>query len=81
MREFTCVVCGKKGIYANQVGKLKRYCSPKCRDVAFRSTYGWGGEDCKFNKGVACDIHQCETCGWNPAVEKMRIEELRKAVI
>ena len=78
MREFTCVVCGKKGI-DNSFRGNKKYCSEECQKAQIRANNGWGarlGESCKYNDGVNCDIQQCENCGWNPVVEKRRKEEL-----
>lgn len=34
---------------------------------------------CDFNFGVACDPKNrtCSTCGWNPEVEKARLDRLQ----
>ena len=31
---------------------------------------------CIYNDGVDCETHNCERCGWNPAVEKERKEAI-----
>lgn len=75
MREFTCIVCGKKGIDRGNVGN-KKYCSEECKKAYRRTTRGEAVNDCKYNEGVGCDIQRCENCGWNPVVEKRRKEAL-----
>ena len=32
--------------------------------------------ECPYNEGCACTEKRCVTCGWNPAVEKLRKGEL-----
>lgn len=34
--------------------------------------------DCSFNSGCACEKMICSKCGWNPAVEAERAEQIRK---
>lgn len=36
--------------------------------------------DCPHNEGCACMEKRCITCGWNPAVDKIRKGELEKEV-
>lgn len=75
-REFTCIVCGEKGIDKSHK-RNKMFCSKECGQAHYRQINGFGsrvGEDCYFNEGVACDEHHCENCGWNPAVIKIRKE-------
>ena len=36
----------------------------------------WKETPCIHNDGVVCDVHNCETCGWNPDVEKKRKEAI-----
>lgn len=36
---------------------------------------------CPYNVGVGCtDTSKCETCGFNPAVSKRRVHDLRVAL-
>ena len=28
--------------------------------------------DCKYNKMVGCEDRKCDSCGWNPKVDKER---------
>ena len=77
-REFTCCVCGGKGIDRSTKQEAK-YCSRKCRNT-YRNhqRYGKkrGDQVCPHNEGVACDSHKCDGCGWNLAVWKHRKEAL-----
>ena len=78
MVEFTCVVCGTKGMCLGG-GHMKKYCSNECAKIVHRMRQGGGrgtGMRCKNNKGVVCEIQRCENCGWNPVVEKRRKEAL-----
>lgn len=35
---------------------------------------------CPHNDGIICDgIAECDGCGWNPEVEKRRIQAIREA--
>ena len=35
--------------------------------------------DCELHVGILCDHRGCcETCGWNPEVEKHRMREIRE---
>ena len=77
-REFICVVCGEKAIDKSYNG-CGKYCSDDCSKVAYyRSKHPnakiWSL--CRFNKWVVCEEHKCVSCGWNPAVAKMRKEAL-----
>ena len=75
MREFTCIVCGKKGIDRSNKNTQK-YCSKEC---ANKARYGKREEKpCLYNEGVACSAQKCSKCGWNPEVEKKRKEKLEK---
>ncbi len=69
--EFTCIVCGKKGI--DYSGGSKKYCSSRCKSRA-------GGhqrsDPCKYNEGVNCTIPNCDICGWNPTVSQDRLGRL-----
>ena len=74
MRLYNCVVCGRLDT-DRSLKQNKMYCSEAC----FRKArYSKGDMDCKFNKGVGCLVQQCENCGWNPEVEKIRKERIAK---
>ena len=78
MVEFTCVVCGTKGMCLGG-SHMKKYCSIKCRNISSSLRRGYGarnGKNCKYNDGVVCLIEHCERCGWNPVVEERRKEAL-----
>lgn len=36
--------------------------------------------DCKYNKSIMCpaNIRHCDKCAWNPAVNKVRLEKVRR---
>lgn len=78
MREFTCIVCGKKAI-DKSAKKCAKFCGEKCRN---RYRYMAKKEDirnpspCQYNEGVFCTKQKCGSCGRNPAVEKRRKERL-----
>lgn len=77
-REFTCFVCGEKGIDRG-IRQNAKYCSTRCRNYANRKGIKIEIENlcmCMHNEGVLCTIHQCEGCGWNPAVQQARVEKL-----
>ena len=78
-REFTCVVCGAKAIDRSPAQK-RIVCSDQCGQVRFRRNHGVGvgmkTPSCVHNKEIACQIHKCSTCGWNPEVEQKRKEAL-----
>ena len=78
MREFTCVVCGKKGI-DRSTSYVKKFCGQSCRmkDYNLRHKYDhrYEKQECKYNEGVECFVAKCEKCGWNPEVAKKRSEE------
>lgn len=76
MREFTCIVCGAKDIDRSHT-QSKMFCSLECKNYHWRKTHSQGAiefEKCVFNEGVACDLHMCGRCGWNPTVAKKRLE-------
>lgn len=75
MREFTCVVCGRKGIDRSGRNNQK-FCSEEC---AQKARYCKSEEHpCKYNQGVGCIVQKCSKCGWNPEVEQIRKEKLEK---
>jgi hypothetical protein len=75
-REFTCVECGAKGIDRGPRQNAK-YCSPKCnnrhRKRKLRAVEQF---ECKHNEGVICNNQKCDSCGWNPEVQKVREEKI-----
>ena len=71
MREFTCIVCGTKGIDRTANGN-KLYCSQRCYEKHRSSLLA----PCKFNDGVNCERQKCGNCGWNPDVAKRRKEKI-----
>ena len=78
MREFTCIVCGKKGIDRSN-SHDKKFCSKKCSRRNWYLTHlddQPEKQDCKYNEGVSCFDGKCEKCGWNPEVAKRRSEFL-----
>jgi hypothetical protein len=76
MIEFICLTCGKNGAKTGKGGQDQKFCSRECKAKYYRSKYGYGGEICQYNEGVGCLVRDCENCGWNPLVEKMRKELL-----
>lgn len=77
MREFICIACGTKGI-DNSAGQKKKYCSIECANKARYHKKAAIEMDCKFNRGVGCLVQDCEKCGWNPEVAKIRLEKIKK---
>lgn len=75
MREFTCIVCGTKGIDTSVSG-CKIFCSRRCREIHRSKVRAENLIPCQYNDGVICDRQKCSTCGWNPKVEKRRKEKL-----
>ena len=74
-REFTCIVCGVKGIDMSK-SKNKKFCSSECRHLfEYRKKSGVKNADsCIHNQGIACEIRNCVGCGWNPDVAQKRKE-------
>ena len=78
MKEFTCIVCGAKGIDWGR-SHQKKYCSRQCANYHWAMIKGRMGKkypSCQYNDWVACGGDDCTNCGWNPVVEKMRKELL-----
>lgn len=77
MKEYTCIVCGAKGIDRSSTG-ARKFCSHECSNSYWRQVNGVGKKSpgCIFNEGVACEVHQCLNCGWHPRVERIRKEAL-----
>ena len=76
MREFTCIVCGKKSIDKSP-SQSKIYCSRKCIAKHWYEAHKDDHSEkqvCKYNEGVDCFDGKCESCGWNPEVAKKRTE-------
>ena len=76
-REFTCIICGEKGIDRSAT-QNKKFCSRRCQDVYWNwKRYGKTNDNpCLYNDGVSCTCHQCGNCGWNPKVIKKRMRAL-----
>ena len=76
MREFTCIVCGAKGIDTSH-SQNKMFCGLECKNFHWRKTHAKRTieyEQCIYNEGVECTLHRCGRCGWNPTVAKKRLE-------
>ena len=75
--QYTCVVCGAKGIDRSSTG-TRMFCSRDCAAKHWRKTHGAGktSPGCLFNDGVACEKHNCLNCGWHPSVERRRKEAM-----
>lgn len=73
-REFTCCVCGGIGIDRGSRQDAK-YCSNRCRKRGTKLEKRLENP-CKYNEGVACLIQQCDGCGWNPEVQKVRKDKI-----
>ena len=71
MREFTCIVCGAKGIDGTTRGN-RVFCSKKCCNKYQTLKL----IPCKFNEGVNCEKQECSNCGWTPDVAQRRKEAL-----
>lgn len=76
-KEFTCIVCGKRAIDKGTRQNAK-FCSEKCRNRhRYMSNGGKKAQpSCEYNKGVSCSKQECDRCGWNPSVERMRKEDM-----
>ena len=77
-KEYTCIVCGARGIDRSSTGERK-FCSKSCSATYWRMTHGVRDKSpgCLFNEGVACEIHRCVDCGWHPNVEQRRKRAFR----
>lgn len=77
-KEFTCIVCGEKGIDKSSTGN-KKFCSKECQHRYWdrkKNVKRDLEQSCFFNEEVACEERKCVSCGWNPAVAKMRKEAM-----
>ena len=77
-REFICLECGEKAIDRSFNG-CGKFCSQNCTAAHYyRSKHPDAKKPnlCLFNKWVVCEERNCVSCGWNPAVAKMRKEAL-----
>lgn len=75
-REFNCIQCGKPAVDRGSTQTAK-CCSRKCYRKYWylnKATVQEVEFPCKYNEGVSCTNHKCNTCGWNPEVEKIRKE-------
>lgn len=76
MREFVCEVCGTKGIDRSP-RQDRRYCSRDCLEKG-RYHKKKTNEVCPYNDGLQCEDKDCGTCGWNPAVQKVRNKQIQE---
>ena len=78
-REFTCIVCGAKGIDRSTT-QTRKYCSENCASINWHRMRGVGTyiktPSCVHNREIRCFEKKCSTCGWNPKVEMKRKEAL-----
>lgn len=84
MAQFTCKNCGKEFVGENPSVDYK-CCSKSCAavynwktrvDIDHDLDQEWKYEDhrwvCPYHENVGCRTRRCSSCGWNPAVEKLR---------
>lgn len=77
-----CQLCGQEFV---RTRPGKKYCSRRCtQSAADRASRDRkkleileNGTDCPYNKGVVCTDHKCDSCGWNPNVEKQRMARFK----
>jgi hypothetical protein len=76
-REIRCLNCGKKVIDRSNT-QQRKFCSKRCQSgYSHRSKQNAiNNAQCLYNDGVVCIDHQCENCGWNPAIAKEREEKI-----
>ena len=80
-RLFVCANCGCTAEDTSSRGD-QIFCSPAC-GLAFRRARKPAPIPCPHNEAVRCPQRSCESCGWNPAVAKKRLEHIllsRRAV-
>jgi hypothetical protein len=73
MKEYTCIVCGAKGLSTQD----RKFCCKNCAEAHYRKTHGIAEDtrpSCLYNDGVVCYTPNCAKCGWNPEVAKKRTE-------
>lgn len=88
MEEQVCKQCGKPFIPSN-ASKLQACCSKSCaakwrwtspEASEYDPDLEWKYEDfkwvCPYHVNVACRTRRCNSCGWNPVVEKIRNAKL-----
>ena len=76
-REFTCVICGEMGVDRGY-RQDARFCSRTCRNYYFNNRKL---PQCKHNAAIICEeqtSENCENCGWNPEVRKVRIDQIKQ---
>ena len=76
MKQF-CLNCGVEIISTRE----KKFCCSRCnRTYWMRQKRAKArGEDpgeCILNEGVECYDHKCRNCGWNPKVQRKRLEKI-----
>jgi hypothetical protein len=68
-----CPICGTEFV---KTSPTKKYCTRRCTlisaNMAKRARTANSG--CPHNEGLICTSRQCDSCGWNPDVAKMRSE-------
>ena len=88
MAEFRCKQCGK--VFTGQSDfHSYLFCGKSCAQVYrweekpgrdYDPKLYWEKENnrwnCPYNEGVTCRSRRCVSCGWNPAVERMRYKNL-----
>lgn len=76
-REISCLNCGKK-VIDRGVRQNKQFCCKNCQSGYWlRMKKATENETpCIYNDGVVFVDHQCDNCGWNPAVAKEREEKI-----
>lgn len=71
MKQHVCKNCGK------EITGDRKYCSLKCNKAyKQREYYRKNNSLCPHNEAVICTQNTCDTCGWDPAVEAQRKEQL-----
>ena len=86
-REFSCFLCGKKGI-DRTCRQNRMFCSANCRNKYYYRMntskdimlYKKKKNSCVHNDEVHCVEHNCDKCGWNPAVAQKRLESFSTEV-
>lgn len=78
MQDATCQFCGNK---FKSFRDRKKFCSMDCYNkhretLVAQGINAWQQTLCRYNEGVACEDHQCDNCGWNPAVVQKRSEAM-----
>ena len=88
MAEYVCEQCGKK-FTGKFDWHSYRFCGKSCAALYkgeakagrdYDPELDWELENnrwnCPYHEGVGCRTRRCVSCGWNPAVERMRNQKL-----